>query len=179
VAHLEEVLSCKAVRRRFPAHFRRSRVLDVGSLDVNGNNRYLFRPFFLRRCTYVGLDLGPGPNVDVVTPVHLYDAPDASFDVIISTEAFEHDRYLEQSLRRIVTLLRPHGLFLFTCATLGRPEHGTTATTPPDSPHTQDFYRNVTADDVRAAIAVDDLFETYEFSVEDTTHDLRFFGIKR
>ena len=153
-------------------------MLDVGSLDINGNNRYLFRPRLLRRCQYVGLDVGPGPNVDVVSPVHLYDAPDASFDVVISTEAFEHDRFLEHSLRRIVQLLRPRGLFMFTCATVGRPEHGTVRTTPADSPHTQGFYRNVTPKDIRAAIDIDEVFVRYEFSVEESTHDLRFFGVK-
>ena len=178
MAHLEQVDFCKGVRRRFPAYFRKTRVLDVGSLDINGNNRYLFRPHILRRCRYVGLDLGPGPNVDVVTPVHLYDAPDASFDMVISTEAFEHDRHLEHSLRRIVELLRPRGLLVFTCATTGRPEHGTARTTPTDSPHSQDFYRNVTAKDIRAAIDVDEVFMRHEFSVEDSTHDLRFFGVK-
>lgn len=178
VAHLEEVLFCKGVRRQLPAYFRKTRVLDVGSLDINGNNGYLFRPRFLRRCQYVGLDLGPGPNVDVVTPVHLYDAPEASFDLVISTEAFEHDRYLEHSLRRIVELLRPRGLLEFTCATVGRPEHGTARTKPTDSPHSQDYYLNVTAKDIRAAIDVDEIFVRYEFSVDDSTHDLRFFGIK-
>jgi SAM-dependent methyltransferase len=178
MAHLEQANFCKYVRRQLPAYFRTTRVLDVGSLDINGTNRYLFRPHLLRRCHYIGLDLGPGPNVDVVTPVHLYEAQDASFDMVISTEAFEHDRYLEHSLRKIVELLRPRGLFVFTCATVGRPEHGTVRTTPTDSPLTQDFYRNVTAKDIRAAIDVDEIFMRYEFSVVESTHDLRFFGIK-
>jgi hypothetical protein len=42
-------------------------VLDVGSLDINGNNRYLFD-----NCEYTGLDIGEGPNVDIVMPIHEY-----------------------------------------------------------------------------------------------------------
>lgn len=152
-------------------------MLDVGSLDINSANRCLFRPFVLRRCTYI--DLGPSPNVDVVCPVHLHDAADRSFDVIVSTEAFEHDRDLAESPRNIVRLLRPGGLSFFTCAATGRPQQGTTRTTPTDSPHRTDFYRSVPEDHVCAALDVDAISEQCEFSVEDATHDLRFRGISR
>ena len=176
MAHKEQIAFCTQVRRRFPERFLDVRVLDVGSLDVNGNNRYLFEP---GRYEYTGVDLGPGPNVDVVCPIHLYEAPAGTFDVVVSTEAFEHDRHLPLSLRRMVELLRPGGLLLFTCATEGRPEHGTRATSPPDSPFTPEFYRNVTSRDVWAAVDVDVVFSRYEFCGHAGTHDLRFWGLKR
>ena len=44
-----------------PELFTGTRVLEVGSLDINGSVRPIFTD-----CEYVGLDLGPGPGVDVI-----------------------------------------------------------------------------------------------------------------
>ena len=41
--------------------FKKPTVLDCGSLDINGNTRFLFDD-----PEYTGIDIGPGPNVDVV-----------------------------------------------------------------------------------------------------------------
>ena len=73
-------------------------------------------------------------------------------------------------------------LVIFTCATVGRREHGTTRTTPADSPFTVskgwDYYRNLTADDF-AHLDLDSMFTEYEFSTNEVTHDLYFWGLKR
>jgi hypothetical protein len=71
-----------------PEHFKDNKVLDIGSLDINGNNKFLFD-----NSEYIGLDIAEGNNVDVVCIGHEYDAPDETFDTIISTEALEHDMY--------------------------------------------------------------------------------------
>jgi hypothetical protein len=42
MAHQAQQDFCNSVRQLFPDHFRGKTVLDVGSLDINGNNRYLF-----------------------------------------------------------------------------------------------------------------------------------------
>ena len=60
----------------------------------------------------MGLDVGEGPNVDVVTPGHLYDGEDESFDVIISTEVFEHDMFYEKTINNIIRMLKPNGIFI-------------------------------------------------------------------
>ena len=52
MAHQSQVDYCLSVKSRFPGHFRRKSVLDAGSLDINGNNRYLFDD-----CQYVGIDV--------------------------------------------------------------------------------------------------------------------------
>ena len=89
---------CRMVKLKFPHYFRGIMVLDVGSFDVNGNNRHLFQD-----CQYVGVDVGEGPNVDVVSLAHEYQAPRESFDVVISTECFEHDMYYRRTLTHIVS----------------------------------------------------------------------------
>jgi SAM-dependent methyltransferase len=65
-----------------------SRVLDVGSLDVNGT----YKPIFQRgpEWTYVGLDIEKGKNVDRVCPEIPWDLPDPPFDAIISGQCLEH-----------------------------------------------------------------------------------------
>ena len=88
MAHKEQINYVNKVKNKFPEYFKNKKVLDIGSLDVNGNNRFLFD-----NCNYIGLDVGDGNNVDVVCPGHKYDAPSEFFDVIISTEVFEHDLY--------------------------------------------------------------------------------------
>jgi autotransporter strand-loop-strand O-heptosyltransferase len=120
MAHVEQRNFCIKVKEKFPDFFKNKKVLDIGSLDINGSNRDLFED-----CDYIGLDVGEGRNVDVVSVGHLYDAPDNFFDTIISTEVFEHDMFYEETVKNIIRMLKPGGLFVFTCAAPGRPEHGT------------------------------------------------------
>ena len=82
-------------------YFSHELVLDVGSHDINGNNRYLFD----ETCVYLGLDVCPGDNVDIVMPVHELYLAGNPFGGIISTEAFEHDMYITDSLPRICNIL--------------------------------------------------------------------------
>ena len=173
MAHREQKNFCLKVKSDYPEYFENKRVLDVGSLDINGSNRDLFT-----NCEYIGIDLGEGKNVDVICPVHRYDEPDASFDTIISTETFEHDKFLVETLASIVRLLKPCGLFFFSCATNGRPEHGTHRTTPTDSPFTLDFYRPVSFDLIKKLLDLSQ-FKTYRVSKEPYHCDLRFVGIKK
>ena len=173
MAHKQQRDYCEYVRGRFPEFFRHCHVLDVGSLDINGSNRDLFT-----NCTYTGIDIAPGKNVDVVSLAHEYDRGPESFDTIISTECFEHDKHYPATLRNIVRMLKPGGLFLFTCATEGRAEHGTSRTTPKDSPFTGGYYKNLSATDILDAIDVFNIFGEHQFSTVHTTHDLQFYGIK-
>jgi SAM-dependent methyltransferase len=179
VAHQAQQEFCERVRARLPEYFTGTVVLDCGSLDVNGSNASLFR-----NVSYTGVDIGPGRNVDLVSPIHEVKFKDGSFDVVVSTECFEHDKHYAESLRNIVRMLRPGGLFFFTCATTGRAEHGTRRAHPGSSPLTanrpgwRDYYKNLTEADIRAAIDLSE-FEPAEFSVNDVDKDLYFWGVKR
>ena len=167
--HKSQTDFCKRVAAQFPSYFRLCQVLDVGSLNVNGTNRYLFD-----QCTYCGIDLGPGDNVDVVSPVHQW-ITDLRFRTIISTECFEHDRHWEWSIDAIIKLLEPKGLFLFTCASEGRAEHGTKRTDIYASPFTGDYYQNLTISDM---LGFTPNFQRFEFD-NSVPGDLYFWGIKR
>ncbi len=153
-------------------YFRNKKVLEIGSQDINGNNNELFT-----NCNVTRIDLGSGPNVDMVCHGADLDHPDESYDSIISTEAFEHDSRLDETLKNIVRLLRSGGIFVFTCAASKRQEHGTYGFDSTASPHTLDFYQNRSEAEVREIIDVDKIFVSHKFI--DTGSDLQFWGIKR
>jgi len=172
--HTYQKQFCKSVQELYPQYFIEKKVLDCGSLDINGNNKYLFE-----NCQYIGIDISSGSNVDIVSLIHEFDHPDKSFDTIISTETFEHDMYYEKSLKNICRLLKSNGLFLFTCATIGRKEHGTINNTPQNSPFTNNYYKNLTEQDIRDSIDLDNLFVDYRFEINEISYDLYFWGIKK
>jgi SAM-dependent methyltransferase len=181
MAHPQQQAFCESVKKRFPQYFSGTMVLDIGSLDINGNNQVLFDADSL----YLGIDVAAGRNVDIVCPAHELGLPAATFDTVVSTECLEHDMHWIQSLQNAIRMLRPGGLLLITCATTGRPEHGTRRTTPHDAPllakvndEWADYYCNLDENDIRAKIDVAELFQFAEFSIGEETHDLYFFAIK-
>jgi SAM-dependent methyltransferase len=168
--HKNVKLFSQLVKQYFPKYFHSVNVLDCGSLDINGNNRYLFDS-----SNYIGIDIVAGPNVDFVTKVHEFD-DSYQFDVVISTEMLEHDSSFALSLKAMFHFTRSGGLLLFTAAGAGREEHGTTRCKPQDSPLTNDYYKNVTAKMIADALDLD-LFSWFEISYSIT--DIRFAGIKK
>lgn len=177
MAHPEQATFCTSVKKKYPSMFKGVSVLDIGSLDINGNNRYLFEDY-----SYIGVDVGEGKNVDIVSKGHEF-RPGRQFDVVISTECFEHDQHWVDTITNCIDLTKSGGLFIFTCATTGRQEHGTTRTTPQDSPFTHslfnDYYMNLTEHDIRNIRNFDNSFSKMEFSTHKGTKDLYFYGIKK
>ena len=184
MAHPAQQNFFQRVKDLHPKYFSDVKILDIGSLDINGNIKHLFsHPYY-----YVGVDLSHGNNVDVVCPGHLYDSG-FKFDVVTSAECFEHDMYYARTIQNMVRLLKSGGLMIFTCASTGRPEHGTLRTNPDDAPFLKDidekwsnYYKNLTEDDIRAVIDVNNIFTSYQF-IEDYCgnigNDLYFWGIKK
>lgn len=169
--HREQVMYCKDIKNKFPRLFKRKFVLDVGSLDINGNNQYLFTD-----CSYTGLDIVNGKNVDVVCPIHEYQNK-AQYDVVISTEMLEHDTHWKKSIIKMYDLLLPGGLLLITCATVGRKEHGTINHEPNASPGTPEYYHNIALDEFLTVIGVL-YFKKSEARINPISNDLYFYGLK-
>jgi SAM-dependent methyltransferase len=181
MAHTEQRNFCKSVKAKYPDFFKNKKVLDIGSLDINGSNRDLFE-----NCDYTGLDVGEGKNVDIISIGHLFNGPDNHFDTIISTEVFEHDMFYEETIKNVMRMLKPGGLFLFTCGAPGRPEHGTKRTTPHDSYGTignlidmSDYYKNLTEIDLNEVLPLNKLFSVWDTYFNSETKDLYFVGIKK
>jgi len=179
MAHQQQQQYIQSVLTRFPNNFNNCKVLDVGSLDINGNNRIFFTD-----CEYTGIDIASGRNVDVISTGHEYRSSEL-YDTVISTECFEHDKFYHLTLPNCVNLLKTGGMFVFTCATTGRAEHGTRKSSTSCSPLTcqledwADYYKNLTEEDIREVLDVDSLFSSYEFKVGHENYDLYFYGIKK
>ena len=178
MAHIEQQNYLTSIKNRFPESFTGVKVLDIGSLDINGNNRYLFSDY-----TYTGIDIGEGPNVDIVCRGHEFKSKD-KFDVVISSECFEHDEFWDKTMLNAIKLLKSGGMFLFTCATDGRAEHGTMRTTPFCSLFTSqlpsDYYMNLNEKLIREKIDIEKNFTDFEFQTNTLGMcDLYFYGFKK
>ncbi len=112
------------------------RILDVGSLDVNGSMRSIMEAF--KPEEYLGVDIQEGPGVDVVL-----DAADLverfgreSFDVVLSLEVLEHVRDWRSVISSMKQVCRPGGMILMTTRSRGFEYHA----------HPSDFWRYETED---------------------------------
>ena len=197
MAHKEQKDYLDRIKLKFPQAFKNKKVLDIGSFNVNGNEE----PWF-DNCDFIGLDIGPCKGVDIVCPANEYDAPDETFDTIISCECWEHNPFYKESIQNAVRMLKSKGFFIFSCATTGRPVHGTKTQDKIDGENLKtqqgnssenwitmpnvsnedwnnEYYKNVTEEDVRECIDIDNIFSTYNFEVETNHCDLYFWGYKK
>ena len=177
MAHPQQAEFFETVRSHYAAHFKAARVLEVGSLDINGSVRELFED-----CQYTGVDLQPGRGVDLACPGHLLALPTESFDTVISAECFEHNPFWRETLANMLRMLRPGGLVTISCATTGRKEHGTTRTNPDASPFTVqerwDYYQNLTPSKLVAGVNMAGWLADWHCWVNYISYDLYFVGIR-
>ena len=178
--HTEALNFLNFVKNNFPDYFVSKIVLDVGSGDINGNNKYLFTD-----CIYHGNDVIPGNNITIASKTKDLPFMDNSFDTIMSTECFHLDPEYPESLLKIYKMLKPKGLFFFTCASIGRIEHGTKRTTPEHSygctgniPEMIDYYQNLTEKHINDVLDVNNNFSIWDFYYNSFSKDLYFVGIK-
>jgi len=95
-------------------------ILDVGSAAVTedaGSYRMLFEPTW----RYVGLDVSAGWNVDIVVqdPYCWAEVADASFDVVVSGQAFEHIEWPWLTILEITRALKVNGLAVIAAPSAG------------------------------------------------------------
>lgn len=94
------------------------RVLDVGSADINGCYRGLFA---FPGAEYLGADLEPGDNVDLVL-ADPYDWPEIenmSFDAVVCGQTLEHVEYPWRLMVSIAARLTPGGLAMVVAPSRG------------------------------------------------------------
>jgi SAM-dependent methyltransferase len=176
MAHRAQIEFVEIVKSLFPEKFVGQKILEIGSLDINGTVRGLFTS-----CDYAGLDVAAGAGVDVVCEGQNYDAPDSSFDVVLSCEVMEHNPYWVETLENMIRMLKPGGLMVMSCATAGRPEHGTARSEPGNSPLTVakgwNYYRNLTKKDIVKNVDLTPL-STWGFGYNWDAWDIYFLGVR-
>lgn len=173
MAHLEQRNWFEKMRRHHPEWFAHVTVLEIGSLDINGTIRDLYD----NPLRYVGVDVGPGPGVDIVAGGETLEYPDNSFDITVSAECFEHNPEWVATFRNMHRMASK--AVLVTCASDGRPEHGTRNSHPDNSPRTLewDYYRNLNRADFYHEFDLDSMFSVFEFEYNPRSHDLYFWGV--
>lgn len=101
----------------------RAKILEIGSYNVNGSVREIFcknaSGETIPMDNYTGIDVVPGPGVDLVIPA---DGPNArklpfvaaQFDLVLSTEALEHDAKFWETLAEIGRVMKLGARVLLT-----------------------------------------------------------------
>jgi SAM-dependent methyltransferase len=157
------------------------RIIDFGSLDINGGPHRLLD---LVSCEYIGVDLDEGPNVSLVSRAELVDFPTGTFDIAMSSELFEHAPLWREIFYNMCRLTRPGGVVVLSCAGRFRKEHGTTRSdhgyaAPFVVNQGVEYYRNVSAMDMKKAISLENWFEKYEIFENLKSQDTYFVGIRK
>ena len=98
------------------------RVLEVGSLNVNGTPRSVFEAVAE---SYTGTDMQAGDGVDVVcnNADLLAYFPAGAFDTVVCCECLEHDRDFLDTVYTLQDLARTGGYLIITTPTFGFPLH--------------------------------------------------------
>jgi len=151
-------------------------ILELGSYNINGSLRNIFD----NSNKYVGLDVTNGPGVDIV-----YEGKNIpineNFDLCISCECFEHNPHWLNNFTQMIEIANQDGVVAFTCASIGRHEHGTEATNPKSSIGSMkkwNYYKNLKKSDFTKNINLSKFFYKYVFFENYVSKDLYFIGIK-
>jgi SAM-dependent methyltransferase len=121
--HASSYKKMKAFRQTYLAGREKTPLLiyDLGSQDVNGSYRAIFSE---PKWRYLGLDMAPGKNVDVVlrSPYIWREIDSNSADVVVSGQAFEHIQYFWITMLEVARILKPGGICCILAPSSG-PEH--------------------------------------------------------
>lgn len=118
------------------------RCLDVGGADVNGSARRIVDSATHRLNLWTGLDIEPGPGVDIVADARkpVTESELGYYDLVLCTEVFEHVQDWSSIVISIFDWLKPGGTALMTCASDGRRPHGARGAMDPAA---GEWYHNV------------------------------------
>ncbi len=110
-------------------HLGGFRVLEIGSLNINGT----VRDIFSHAKEYIGIDMQSGKDVDLVLNSHdiPYKFPPHGFDVVVCLETLEHDDTFWLTLTNIHYVLKPGGFFFLSTPTINFAYHA----------YPKDYYR--------------------------------------
>ena len=87
------------------------RVLDVGGADINGTNRPIFK-----HCIFESLDYD---NADIIVKGYDWPIADETYDVVISSQTMEHDKFFWLTLTNIARVCKKGGLMCIISPSAG------------------------------------------------------------
>ena len=135
-----------------------SKILEVGSLDINGSIRNVISKFI--PCSYTGVDIAPGKGVDsLCSAANLISTfGENSFDIVIATELLEHTFNWKSVVSNIKCVCKCSGYILITTRSQGFGYH----------PFPEDFWRFSLSDFK---------FIFSDFKIIKLLSDPQFFGV--
>ncbi len=110
-----DAVNLSYLERQFPTLLQVRRVLEVGSYNVNGNCKQFIAS---RGLEYLGIDIRPGPDVDLVCDITAprdevrKTLPDTDYDLVLCLNVLEHLFEPVRALDNMVSLLRRGGFLL-------------------------------------------------------------------
>lgn len=112
--HISAYEKTRVFRQAYLAPYERVPlvVLDVGSAVVVEGQLSQRQLLVNENWTYLGLDIEPGPNVEIVVadPYDWREVADASVDVVVCSQVFEHVAFPWLTIMEIGRVLKPGGL---------------------------------------------------------------------
>ena len=171
MAHYAQKIFFHTVKDKFPNNFKNVKVIDCGSLNVNGSLKDMFSD-----SEYKGVDIVAGDNVDEVCPIHKLKYKN-EFDTVISGEMLEHDEYWKESLLKMFNMCKSKGIIAISCAGKGRKEHGTIRSDGNEW-GTGNYYMNIEPRHIQEIYKENMFIETY-YEENDNTKDTYFYGVKK
>jgi SAM-dependent methyltransferase len=119
--HMTALNNCQLFFDNYSDELRKSgqpvRVLEVGSLDLNGSIRQCCPKDF----EYIGADMVAGNGVDLVLEdPYVLPFKDESVDVVLSSSCFEHSEMFWLVFLETLRVLKPHGLFYLNAPSNGK-----------------------------------------------------------
>jgi len=90
-------------------------ILEVGSYQVEGQEKIAeLRDLFPDK-EYLGIDMRPGRGVDLVEDVEDLSLPNSSVGTVLALSTFEHVPHFWKGLDEVRRVLRPDGALLLAC----------------------------------------------------------------
>ena len=118
------------------------------------------------------------PAVDWVIPGELIELPNGWSEIAISTECFEHCENWQKVFLNMILIAALGSLVVITCASKGRPTHGTFDSAEYSSPFTTSYYKNLGVDDISESTEMGVYFDHQAFEINASSHDLYFWDIR-
>jgi SAM-dependent methyltransferase len=90
-------------------------VLEIGSYQVSGQEEIADLRHLLPEEEYLGVDVRPGPGVDMVADVEDLPFETASIGTVIALNTFEHVPHFWRGFDEVYRVLRPDGALFVSC----------------------------------------------------------------
>lgn len=107
-----------SIQERYGEFLANSRLLEIGSLNVNGTSRT-----YLKTKQHIGIDVLAGNCVDVQCDAEQTQFDPNEFDVLLSISMMEHNPRWREGLTHNLQWLRPHGLIVLSWGAEGNTKH--------------------------------------------------------